>query len=191
MSDIKIYDDFLTIEEYTPIYQYFLEHNQGWRGESVPWYWVEGVTYFGDGRHMLVNLCYGNLQIVNHTMFQVLIPIIGKIDPLSMCRIKANLTFKEDPSNIEIDSQYHTDDDYCNCVEDGGKGEDATMTTAIYYVNSNNGGTQFKNGERVDSVANRLVVFPCHMYHAPVPHTDDTPSRIVVNFNYFHSQTGI
>ena len=188
MSDIKIYDDFLTKEDYTPIYQYFLEHNQGWRGESCSWYWVEGVNYFGDNRCMLVNLCYGNLQIVNHTMFQVLIPIIGKIDPVSMCRIKANLTLRDDTPFD--DSHYHTDDRYCNCVEDGGKGEDAAMTTAIYYVNTNNGGTQFKNGEQVDSVANRLVVFPCHMYHAPIGHTDEK-NRIVINFNYFHSQTGI
>ena len=188
MSDIRVYDNFVSEEEFLPIHQYFVDTRTGFNGESVPWYWVDGVNKFGDGRFMFVNLCYGNLQIVNHNMFQVLVPILMKIDPLSLTRIKANLTLKDD-TPVD-DSHYHTDDKYCDCVEDGGKGEDAAMTTAIYYVNTNNGGTQFKNGEQVDSVANRLVVFPCHMYHAPIGHTDEK-NRIVINFNYFHSQTGI
>ena len=32
--------------------------------------------------------------------------------------------------------------------------------TAVYYINTNDGYTCFEDGERVGSVANRMVVFP-------------------------------
>ena len=46
MSDIKIYDNFLTKEEYTPIYKYFIDTSIGWDGESVAWYWVDGCLLY-------------------------------------------------------------------------------------------------------------------------------------------------
>jgi len=55
--------------------------------------------------------------------------------------------------------------------------------SAIYYVNTNNGYTEFKNGEIVNSVQNRLVSFPTHMSHRAMGQTDKD-RRIVLNFNY-------
>ena len=57
------------------------------------------------------------------------------------------------------------------------------METAIYYVNTNNGYTMFENGTKVESVANRLVVFPTEMFHSGTTCTDE-PRRVVINFNY-------
>ena len=56
-------------------------------------------------------------------------------------------------------------------------------TTAIFYVNSNNGKTIFKQGDEVDSVANRMVVFNSDLEHAATSHTDEK-TRVVINFNY-------
>ena len=61
------------------------------------------------------------------------------------------------------------------------------MMTAIYYVNSNNGYTEFEDGTKVDSVRNRLVTFPSSMKHRGVSQTD-TRTRMVINFNWFVSQ---
>ena len=47
----------------------------------------------------------------------------------------------------------------------------------------NNGYTEFKNGEIVNSVQNRLVSFPTHMSHRAMGQTDKD-QRIVLNFNY-------
>ena len=55
--------------------------------------------------------------------------------------------------------------------------------TAILYVNTNNGGTKFKNGKFVKSLENRVVVFDSNMEHTGVTCTNQQ-RRIVVNFNY-------
>ena len=186
MSDIKIYDNFLTKEEYTPIYKYFIDTSIGWDGESVAWYWVDGASYIDDGKYQFVNLCYANFYPVNGVMFKSLMPIINRVDPMAICRIKANMTTRDDDPQVE--RMYHTDAPYCDCEEQGGMGKRAVMTTAIYYVNTNNGGTLFEDGQKmVESVANRLVIFPCHKRHAAVPFTNDSKNRIVINFNYFSS----
>ena len=81
MSDIKIIDDFLPEKEYRTIYQYFVDSEFGYEGQSCPWYWVDGTSYFDDGYYMFVNLCYGNYTITNPTMFNLLLPFTANFDP--------------------------------------------------------------------------------------------------------------
>jgi hypothetical protein len=59
----------------------------------------------------------------------------------------------------------------------------AQWTTSILYINTNNGYTEFEDGTKVDSVANRLVTFPANTKHRGVTQTDEQ-TRIVINFNY-------
>ena len=70
--------------------------------------------------------------------------------------------------------QFHTDLTY-----------DSRITkTAILYLNTNNGGTKFKEtGQFVKSTANRAVIFPQKFEHAGVWCTDKK-LRFVGNFNY-------
>tara|TARA_B100001996_G_scaffold219996_1_gene169109 strand:+ start:31 stop:585 length:555 start_codon:yes stop_codon:yes gene_type:complete len=178
-SDIKIYDDFLTKDQYLPLYQYFIDTKTGWNGESVPWYWVDGVVNMNDGRIQFVSLAYGKDHIVNMSMFQVLSPIIDKLNPISIFRIKANLGLPENLQSISHEDTLHTDDYHCDPPNK------CSMTTGIYYVNSNNGYTIFEDGTKVESVANRMVTFPCHVRHGGIPHNDSNKGRIVVNFNWF------
>ena len=174
---MNVYDNFLDPNEFANLFNYF-------HSDEVEWNYVDHVVYPGDGHQFYCNVCYSNLRVLNQDMFKALSPIISKIDPLALFRIKSNLSHKEDPSKIEIESQYHTDEDsYCI--------PGAEMKTGIYYVTTNNGATIFRDGTRVDSVANRLLTFPCHMSHAPIPHTDDSGNRIVINFNYFYSRKGL
>ena len=57
--------------------------------------------------------------------------------------------------------------------------------TAIFYINSNNGYTEFEEtGEKVLSVANRVCIFDNGLQHAGVT-TTDTINRVVVNVNYY------
>tara|TARA_R100001015_G_C4565741_1_gene124731 strand:+ start:134 stop:772 length:639 start_codon:yes stop_codon:yes gene_type:complete len=56
--------------------------------------------------------------------------------------------------------------------------------TAILYINTNNGGTRFKECQTfIQSKANRVVIFPVNLYHATVWHTD-AKLRFVLNINY-------
>ena len=58
------------------------------------------------------------------------------------------------------------------------------MTVGIYYVNGNNGYTEFEDGTKVESVENRFVSFAGDLIHRGVNQTD-TKERVVINFNYF------
>ena len=61
-------------------------------------------------------------------------------------------------------------------------------TTSIFYINSNNGYTEFEDdGKVIESVENRLVSFPANIRHRMVTQTDGEP-RILINFNYLNGK---
>jgi hypothetical protein len=94
-------------------------------------------------------------------------PLIHKVNPSSIFKIKANLGGRT-PTNEE--GGYHTDFSF-DCK------------TAVYYVNTNNGYTLFKDGTKIDSIENRFVVFDSSMEHTGVSQTD-TKVRCLINLNY-------
>ena len=53
----------------------------------------------------------------------------------------------------------------------------------IFYLTNSNGPTKFENGEEVDCVKHRLVVFPSHMKHVGFS-CSDSFRRVVININY-------
>ena len=55
--------------------------------------------------------------------------------------------------------------------------------TAILYINTNNGYTQFKKGGKVKSVENRVLIFDSTLEHALVTSTN-VKRRVVLNLNY-------
>jgi len=175
MSKIKVIDDFLTKEQYLPIYGYFLDNHMGYEGDSVPWYWIDGVVEMNDGLVQFVNMCYCNDIVLNPIMFNILLPIYDKIRPIALHRIKANLTLSNQIQEVDQQKMFHVDSPHC---EDSPK-----MTTGIYYVNSNDGGTLFEDGTKIESVANRFISFPCNLKHGGVPATN-SKRRIVINFNW-------
>ena len=101
---------------------------------------------------------------------QPLIESMPEVGCRSFVKIKANLNPKTDKI---IEHGFHVD--IWNFT--GGK-------TAIYYVNTNNGYTKFKNGEIIKSVANRLVIFDGSVQHTGTTCTDKH-ARYVINMNFF------
>jgi len=64
---------------------------------------------------------------------------------------------------------------------------DPNLRNAVLYLNTNNGGTRFKDGSKdgtfVKSKKNRCALAPIDMEHAGVWHTD-AKLRFVLNINY-------
>ena len=52
----------------------------------------------------------------------------------------------------------------------------------IFYLNTNNGFTLFESGEKVNSIANRLLIFDGLEKHCSVVQTDTT-ARYIININ--------
>ena len=57
------------------------------------------------------------------------------------------------------------------------------MTTAIYYLNTNNGYTEFEDGTKIESIANRFFLFDGAIKHASTT-TTNALARFNINFNF-------
>jgi len=116
-----------------------------------------------------VHFFHQNSSVVtSQENWQMLFPIFEVLQPYSFIRVKAN--------NIPMNEKhivhgFHTDTTV------------PLSWTAIYYVNTNNGYTQFEDGIKIQSKANSMVVFPSNMKHSGSTCTDQQ-SRINININF-------
>ena len=94
--------------------------------------------------------------------------ILNKIEVKALIRVKANLyTY----AGTQIEHGFHRDQTYSH------KG-------AILTINSNNGYTLFKDGTKIESIENRLLLFDPSEEHSSATCTDSA-KRINININYF------
>jgi hypothetical protein len=133
---------------------------------AFAWYLQLGVNTIDDGYTQFCHIFYNNFN-QNSQNFITLKPIIDLLNPLSIIRVKANLITKTDKI---IKHGLHTDQD-CKC------------STAIFYLNTNNGFTEFEDGNKILSEENKLVIFDNFLKHTGTSCTDKN-ERIVINFNY-------
>ena len=147
-------------------------------GEQFPWFYSSKIVDGSDTTEspgQLVHIIYNDntpqSQFYESDMF---IPIRNQLRIGLLIRIKMNLRLRL-PEPFE--SGYHTDTEYLP------KDLAVKYTTSILYLNTCNGYTEFKDGTKVDSVANRIVNFPSSMMHRGTSCTD-SPVRIVINLNY-------
>lgn len=57
------------------------------------------------------------------------------------------------------------------------------LYTMVYYINTNNGGTQIENGPFIPSIKNTAVLMSCDTMHSTIVQTD-TNIRLNMNFNF-------
>ena len=120
-----------------------------------------------------VRLMFAIGDTIEPELIRTITPLLKslKIRSSNLLRVKANLVMCKEKPYI---AGYHVD--VPEIVQ--GKG-----MTGIYYINTNNGATLFENGDVVESIENRMVVFPNNLKHSAKYQTD-TPTRIVINFNW-------
>ena len=175
-SDLRIIDNCVPEKEFQKIFEIFMTRTMYWHFDNI-------VDYDDDGKSQFTHLFFTNTDGIVSPFWNDLLPIIKPLSAEVFIRVKANLTLRT--KNHE-ESKFHYDTFFSNSrLEDG----TPIGYTAIYYVNTNNGYTLFKSGEKVNSVANRLVIFENHKLHKAVSCTDEK-IRVVINFNYFTSFYG-
>ena len=142
-------------------------------GGNFCWSYNEGIDYSDEegDKFQFTHIFYNPSNGVNSQYYGILSDILNKIKPKEIFRIKANLLTKT--SEIEVNS-FHNDIDDLGILP---------WTTSIFYMNTNNGYTEFQNGTIVESKENRMVVFPVEMKHRGTSCTDKK-IRVVINFNY-------
>jgi len=159
----KIIDNFLDKESYNQLTNLVLNKSFNW------FYAPEQVIGTGDlpyHYHTFYNKGKSNSDFSN----QIKLIFIDKLDHSSILNCRVNLSVNR---NVIGQGSKHTD-------------TNGKHKTAIYYYNTNNGGTKlFLDDEIfVSSKENRLLIFDSNIQHCAVYH-NDTEYRIVINTNYF------
>ena len=140
-------------------------------GTTFPWNYNDNIVSPDDGGYFQFVHSFYDENLPRSKMFNLLEPILNKLQPKALVRIKANTTTRTSQNIIHkqhTDLPYNFDNAY----------------TSVFYLNTNNGGTLFGEGGFVNSLKNRLITFPAHEKHSGQTCTDQN-RRVVINFNYF------
>ncbi len=155
---MKIIDDFLSEDEYHNLCSFIQD-------SRFPWTYGKTIS---ESKFCQLTHCFYQFDVPTQ-FFDNVEFFREKLGMASLVRIKANLNPVTETLQIHDDA-WHNDFD--------------NMTTAIYYLNTNNGFTKFENGDKVNSVANRIVIFDSNLKHTGTSCTDSY-ARLLINLNYF------
>ena len=157
----QIIDDFLPKEDLQQLYSVIT-------ASDFDWYYVKDIndnspkndlgTYFV---HQVY--CEGKASRFMH----IFSSILSRLDMKSLIRIKVNLYPRTHA--LEIHSP-HIDENFPH-------------TGAIFYLNTNDGKTILEDGTKIDSVANRVLLFDASKKHSSTS-TTDSKARLNININY-------
>jgi hypothetical protein len=171
MNDILIKNNFLNQKEFLE-----LQNTMG-RPADFPWFYMDSEVSKGEERKD----CYFSHMFYHQhepsERIPIVAPILTQLHPCSLWRIKANLKTRT-TSVTPLSNEFHVDMEFLP------EHKLNFWTTAIFHVNTNNGYTEFEDGTRVESVANRMVTFPTTMKYRSTS-CSDSKTRITINFNYF------
>ena len=165
-EDIEIIDNIFPEDYFKSLQEMFLNN-------GFPWFFEPNSVLKNDCFPQFVHAVYKEFEPCSESWKYLKSGICNALQPHGLYRIKANAT----PVYSEVvEKPLHVDL----------KEEDGSVTphrVAILYINTNDGYTVFEDGTKVESVANRMVLFPGHLKHAGTTCTDK-PLRVVVNIDY-------
>ena len=161
----EVIDNFLPEELFESIQSHFMGH-------ILPWYYQSAVAdlYAEKDPPFYFTHCLFVDYKANSAAFDLIYPIIQKIQPMALIRIKANLYPNSNTGEI-IEHDWHKD-------------FPTEHKAAIFYINTNNGFTILEDGTKIESVANRLLKFDGSSLHKSTTCTDQK-TRVNIGFNYF------
>ena len=161
---MKIIDNYFTDADFKRITNIF-------ESPLCPWYYAKGIVDHDDNNalddYFFCHMVYERLQPVSNYFFD-LIKILEPKNLGVITRIKCNMYPRTTMVNIH---PWHTDS------------ITQQLNGALLMLNTCDGFTGFKNGERAYSVANRMVLFDSSEEHHSTS-TSDASVRMTLNINY-------
>ena len=162
-GEIRVIDNFLLNSEFAIL-------SEEIQAKKFPWFYNPAVSTEGDGLFQYFHMFY-SYKVGKSYHYELILPTLRRLGGDRLHRAKVN---SRTITNSIQKSNYHTD------ISD----KIPYLATAILYINTNNGYTQFKeSGRKIKSVANRVVVFDPDLEHMGTSSTDEN-RRIVLNLNY-------
>tara|TARA_B100001250_G_C19695120_1_gene742140 strand:- start:56 stop:562 length:507 start_codon:yes stop_codon:yes gene_type:complete len=166
---IEVFDNFLEEDIFNNLERRFCV-------DYVEWHFNPHVVFPWDeddlNNFQFVNSIYANGSPQNEH-YNAILPLFDKLELKFPLRAKLNLQTRTPEI---ISRSFHSD--MGDTLSD-----DMPYKTAIYYLNTNDGYTEFETGEIVESVANRVVIFEGNQNHRGTTCTNQK-TRVVLNINY-------
>ena len=162
----EVIDNFLDEEYFDSLVNLFI-HGNG--HGTVPWFFQSSVAYPKEHKNWVAE---DNLFYMTHTLYQDniptsshfnnLLPLLKKLKAVCLIRAKANL-FPH--THILHEHPMHTDYDFFH-------------SGAILSLNTCDGYTKLKDGTKIDSIANRVL-----LHDAGEDHGATTTTNVPARFN--------
>jgi len=162
-TTFEVIDDALSNKDFDEIKSVIMHH-------SFPWSVVRQIATERDeiGDIFYMTHMFYEAYTPRSEFLSVLDPLLKKINPTAMVRVKANFY----PNQKKF-------------VEHGMHVDFKSSLGAILYLNDNNGYTKLKNENvKIESKENRLLLFDSSQKHCSTNCTDDF-ARLNINVNYF------
>ena len=169
----RVIDNFLDEEYFDSLVSLFM-------GERFHWFFLTDVAYPKNHKRKntveednksfyMMHTVYDQNQPCSNT-YDNLIPLLEKLGVWSLVRAKLNLY----PNTHKLhEHQLHVDYDFSHFG-------------AILSLNTCDGGTKLKDGTKIDSVANRILLFDPSEEHCSTT-TTNVPARFNININYIQT----
>tara|TARA_Y100001963_G_C6614584_1_gene368673 strand:- start:104 stop:592 length:489 start_codon:yes stop_codon:yes gene_type:complete len=160
---MKVIDNFLPEYQFNQIQSIIMSY-------EFPWFYNSGIMRENESeRFQFVHMFCKGEEIEDRRYsgyYSLLDSCQNKLGVKKIIRIKGNLNTR---TVFHRKTGWHYDYD--------------DITTAILYINNNNGWTEIEGYGKIKSVANRVVIFDSNLKHTGVTTTDEK-IRVMVNFNY-------
>ena len=170
----KVIDSFLDEDCFDSLVTLFIGKTKEYQ-PTLPWYFNAAVAYNDDVDDKLFYMTHTfyDLNVPMSTHYEKLSPLLEKlgIKDWGLIRIKGNFY-----PNTHILYEHPKHIDY-NFSHSG----------AILSLNTCDGYTKLKDGTKIDSVANRMLLFDASKEHCSTT-TTNVFARINININYMQGQ---
>jgi len=135
--------------------------------KEIPWRYEDNVVYVAEEKiFLLYHLFYAMNSPVSQ-LYEKTIPLLEKLGADCLMRIKANLY----PNTEKLhEHPMHKDFEF-------------PVTAALLSLNTCDGYTKLADGTKIDSVANRVVIFDSGEEHCSTT-TTNVSARFNININY-------
>ena len=169
----KVIDNFLDEDYFDSLVTLFTDKEKTGNKEMA-WYFQTSISYpkeydkpEPDNKLFYMYHMFYENNAPSSNFYYNLTPLLDKLDAKFLIRIKANLypfteTFYEHIMHIDYEFPHKT---------------------ALLSLNTCDGYTKFKDGTKVDSVANRVLLFDASKEHCSTT-TTNVSARINININY-------
>ena len=177
--EYKVIDNFLD-EKYFESLSLFFSNRElrdtSNETELLPWFFQHTIVgeneYYGDNSKLfyMTHLFYDK-NVPRSEYFHKLIPLLEKLNVRCLIRAKGNLY----PNTEKIhEHSMHTDYPFSH-------------SAAVLSLNTCDGYTKLGDGTKINSVANRILLFDASEEHCSTT-TTNVPARFNININYIQEQ---